>query len=94
MRDALSILEQCLAYDRHLTVENINKVYGLLANDEKIRLIKLLLTKDMKNVLKTLDHMMSLSIDLKRLTQDLIDVLKDVIIFKNTQDLSLLFVFA
>ncbi len=58
----------------------------------KIRLIKLLLTKDMKNVLKTLDHMMSLSIDLKRLTQDLIDVLKDVIIFKNTQDLSLLFV--
>ena len=50
MRDALSILEQCLAYDRHLTVENINKVYGLLANDEKIRLIKLLLTKDMKNV--------------------------------------------
>lgn len=35
MRDALSILEQCLAYDRHLTVENINKVYGLLANDEK-----------------------------------------------------------
>ena len=92
MRDALSILEQCLAYDRHLTVENINKVYGLLANDEKIRLIKLLLTKDMKNVLKTLDHMMSLSIDLKRLTQDLIDVLKDVIIFKNTQDLSLLFV--
>ncbi len=92
MRDALSILEQCLAYDRNLTVENINKVYGLLSNDEKIRLIKLLLTKDMKNVLKTLDHMMSLSIDLKRLTQDLIDVLKDVIIFKNTQDLSLLFV--
>ncbi len=92
MRDALSILEQCLAYDRNLTVENINKVYGLLSNDEKIRLIKLLLTKDMKNVLKTLDHMMSLSIDLKRLTQDLIDVLKDVIIYKNTEDLSLLFV--
>ena len=30
----------------------------------------------MKNVLKTLDHMMSLSIDLKRLTQDLIDSFK------------------
>ena len=92
MRDALSILEQCLAYDRHLTVENINKVYGLLSNDEKIRLIKLLLSKDMKNVLKTLEHMMSLSIDLKRLTQDLIDVLKDVVIYKNTEDTSLLFV--
>ena len=92
MRDALSILEQCLAYDRHLTVENINKVYGLLSNDEKIRLIKLLLTKDMKGVLKTLDHMLSTSIDLKKLTQDLIDVLKDIVIYKNTEDLSLLFV--
>lgn len=92
MRDALSILEQCLAYDRHLTVENINKVYGLLSNDEKIRLIKLLLTKDMKGVLKTLDRMLSTSIDLKKLTQDLIDVLKDIVIYKNTEDLSLLFV--
>ncbi len=64
----------------------------MLSNDEKIRLIKLLLTKDMKGVLKTLDHMLSTSIDLKRLTQDLIDVLKDIVIYKNTEDLSLLFV--
>lgn len=46
----------------------------------------------MKGVLKTLDHMLSTSIDLKKLTQDLIDVLKDIVIYKNTEDLSLLFV--
>ena len=36
--------------------------------------------------------MLSTSIDLKKLTQDLIDVLKDIVIYKNTEDLSLLFV--
>lgn len=92
MRDALSILEQCLAYDRNLTIENINQVYGLLSNTDKIHLIKLLLTKDMKAVLEILNKMLSSSIDLKRLTQDLIDVLKDIVIYKNTEDLSLLFV--
>lgn len=92
MRDALSILEQCLAYDNELTIDNINQVYGLLSNEKKIRLLKLLLTKDMKGVLDTLDDMLNSSIDLKRLTQDLIDVLKDIIIYKNTQDLNILFV--
>ena len=92
MRDALSILEQCLAFDNHLTIDSINQVYGLLSNEKKIKLIKLLLSKDMKGVLKTLDDMLNSSIDLKRLTQDLIDVLKDIIIYKNTQDLDILFV--
>lgn len=92
MRDALSILEQCLAFDPHLTLSSINQVYGLLSNEKKISLIRLLLAKDMKNVLVTLDDMLNNSIDIKRLTQDLIDVLKDIIIYKNTQDLDILFV--
>lgn len=92
MRDALSILEQCLAFDNELTVNNINQVYGLLSNESKIKLIKLLLNKDMKGVLNTLDSLLNSSIDLKRLTQDLIDVLKDVIIYKNTNDIDILFV--
>ena len=72
----MSILEQCLAFDNELTVNNINQVYGLLSNESKIKLIKLLLNKDMKGVLNTLDSLLNSSIDLKRLTQDLIDVLK------------------
>lgn len=92
MRDALSILEQCLAFDPHLTLDSINQVYGLLSNERKLSLIRLLLAKDMKSVLTTLDEMLNNSIDIKRLTQDLIDVLKDIIIYKNTQDLDILFV--
>lgn len=92
MRDALSILEQCLAYNDILSVDSVNKVYGLLSMDNKITFIKKLLSKDLKAVLQSLDNMLSTSIDIKRLTYDLIDVLKDVIIYKNTEDLSILFV--
>ncbi|WP_027089249.1 DNA polymerase III subunit gamma/tau [Thomasclavelia saccharogumia] len=92
MRDALSILEQCLAYEDKLTVESVNKIYGLLSMDNKIIFIKKLLSKDLKGILESLDNMLSTSIDIKRLTYDLIDVLKDVIIYKNTQDIDILFV--
>lgn len=92
MRDALSILEQCLAYNNELTVESVNMVYGLLSMDNKISFIKQLLSKDIKGVLTSLDNMLSGSIDIKRLTFDLVDVLKDIIIYKNTQDVSILLV--
>ncbi len=92
MRDALSILEQCLAYNNELTVESVNMVYGLLSMDNKISFIRQLLSKDIKGVLTSLDNMLSGSIDIKRLTFDLVDVLKDIIIYKNTQDVSILFV--
>lgn len=48
MRDALSILEQCLAYNNVLSVDSVNMVYGLLSMDSKILFIKKLLSKDLK----------------------------------------------
>lgn len=92
MRDALSILEQCLAFNANLTTDSVNTVYGLLSMDNKIIFIKKILSKDLKGVLESLDNMLNTCIDIKRLTYDLIDILKDVIIFKNTQDFNILFV--
>lgn len=92
MRDALSILEQCLAFNDELTVDNVNEVYGLLSMDNKINFVKQLLSKDLVNVLDNLDNMLQGSVDIKRLTFDLIDVLKDIIIYKNTNDEEALFV--
>lgn len=93
MRDALSILEQCLAYnDQHLTLKDVNQIYGILSLDNKIDLIKVLFTKDMKKSLLILEEMKNNGIDIKRLTIDLVDILKDIIIYRNTNDVSLLFV--
>ena len=91
MRDALSILEQCLAYNNeHLTLEDVNNIYGILSIDHKIHFIKTLIHKDMTKSLSLLEDMKSTGIDIKRLTNDLVDILKDVVIYKNTNDVNLL----
>lgn len=93
MRDALSILEQCLAYnDKHLTVQDVNQIYGIVSLENKIDFIKMILSKDMKKTLSTLEDMKMNGIDIKRLTLDLVDILKDIVIYRNTQDESILFV--
>ena len=93
MRDALSILEQCLAYnDKHLTVQDVNQIYGIVSLENKIDFIKMILSKDMKKALSTLEDMKMNGIDIKRLTLDLVDILKDIVIYRNTQDESILLV--
>lgn len=93
MRDALSILEQCLAYnDQHLTIQDVNHIYGIVSLEKKIDFIKIILSKDMKTALSLLDEMKMNGIDIKRLTIDLVDILKDIVIYKNTNDVSILFV--
>jgi DNA polymerase-3 subunit gamma/tau len=86
MRDALSILEQCLAFDTKVTEDTVNQIYGLLSTEKKLSFIKKILSKDIKNVLFLIEEMLNTSIDIKGLTFDIIDILKDVIIYKNTQD--------
>lgn len=93
MRDALSILEQCLAYnDKHLTALDVYHIYGIVSIENKIEFIKVLLSKDMVKALSILDKMSQSGIDIKRLTLDLVDILKDVIIYKNTHNIDILFV--
>lgn len=93
MRDALSILEQCLAFnDQHLTIQDVNQIYGIVSLENKIDFIKILLSKDMKKSLSMLEEMKMNGIDIKRLTLDLVDILKDIVIYRNTKDESILFV--
>lgn len=86
MRDALSILEQCLAFDTKVTEDTVNQIYGLLSTEKKLLFIKKILSKDIKSVLSLIEEMLNSSIDIKGVTFDIIDILKDVIIYKNTQD--------
>lgn len=92
MRDALSILEQCLAYSSHLTVKDINEIYGIVSATQKLSFLKSLMNKDIPVILNRIEEMFQTGIDVKRLTTDLIDILKDIIIYKNTQDKDCLFV--
>lgn len=82
MRDALSMLEQCLAYDNKLSYENVKAVYGLATKQEKIDIIIKMHKNDPSIVIDKLEEMDANGIDIKRLCLDIIDIFKEAILYR------------
>jgi len=91
MRDALSILDQLGAYcQNYLDIESLHKVYGLLSNHEKIVLIDNLLNKDIDETLKIIDKVNSQGLDIRRLTNEMTEIIKECIVYSLTKNIKLL----
>ena len=91
MRDALSILDQVLAYsDNKLKERDVLDLFGLASVSEKIALIESIKNKNVADLKRKCDAFAAGGIDLKRLTSDLIDLGKDGLIYASTQDASLI----
>ena len=91
LRDALSILDQCIAYARdNLTIEHINEIYGITTVGEKIELFNDIIQKNPVGLLQKVDEFIEKGIDIKKLTEDLMEILKETIIFEYTKDSTLL----
>lgn len=87
VRDALSILDQVLAYSgTTLKEEDVNTLFGLTSTKEKISFIKAIYSGDVSTCLNRINSYSEGGIDLKRLTTDLLEILKDVLIIKKTSD--------
>ena len=88
MRDALSILDQVLAYsgDR-LNVEDILNMFALESTEEKIGLINSIVNGNVVDVLNRLNDYVARGTDIKRLTNDLLMILKDLLIFQTSYKL-------
>lgn len=89
MRDALSILDQILAYSNNtLSVEDVYSIFGLISTKEKINLINDVNNGDVSRTLERIKSFSEGGVDLKRLTEDILEILKDVLIFKKTKESS------
>ena len=85
MRDALSILDQVLAYSgNHLNVDDILDMFALESIEEKIELLNSIISGNVVDVLNRLNDYVSRGTDIKRLTNDLLLILKDVLIFQTS----------
>ncbi len=85
MRDALSILEKVLAYSgNRLVVQDILDVFSLESKEEKIRLLNSIINHDMSDVLSRLNTYITKGTDIKRLTEDLLLILKDIVIYNSS----------
>ena len=87
MRDALSILEKVLAFSGNtLNVNDILSIFALESKEEKIKLINSIVNHDMNDVLQRLNNYVLKGTDIKRLTEDLLLILKDVVIFNSASN--------
>lgn len=91
MRDALSILDQCIAYAQNdIKVKHINEIYGILTVKEKLTFISMISEKQAGKCMEEITRLSETGMDIKRLTMDLIDLLKESIIYDYTKDEQLL----
>ena len=87
VRDALSILDQILAYSgSSLKEQDVYDLFGLTSVEEKVSLLRAINDGDMSLCLKKINAFFQGGVDLKRLTNDLLEILKDVLIIKKTND--------
>lgn len=85
MRDALSMLDQVLAYSmNNLNSEDILNIFSLESINEKTELLLDIADNDTAHVLTRIDSYFEKGTDIKRLTDDLLLIFKDVLIYKKT----------
>ena len=86
VRDALSILDQVLAFSGNtLNVDDVYSLFGLASKEDKISFIKFIANGDVTRALARINAFAEGGVDLKRLTAELLDILKDVLILKKTK---------
>lgn len=91
MRDSLSMLEQAIAYTSgNITDEAIDEIYGLTSTTEKINFIKAIHDKDIPFLLGHIEQFEEKGIDFKRLTSELISMIKESVIYEKTNKENLL----
>lgn len=85
MRDALSILDQVLAYSNdHLNEQDVLDIFSLESLEEKINLITSIISNNLNDVLKRLNSYILKGTDIKRLTNDLLMIFKDALIYQSS----------
>ena len=91
LRDALSILDQCVAYSpESIEEEDVLTVYGIATAREKIDLLKTVETKDVDTLIKMVNDLSNRGTDLRRLTVDLINMAKEAVIYSYSGNKNLL----
>ena len=90
LRDALSILEQILSYNNEgIFLADIRKIFGLSTNEEKMNLL-INAHNNVGEAINKLRQMYNSGIDIKRLVIDLLEIIKEALIYKDSRNSELL----
>ena len=84
MRDALSILEQMLSYNpKGVYLKDVQKVFGLSTSEEKLNLMAQIHSGKIAQAINSLREMYQAGLDPKRLAIDLLEIIKEALIYSD-----------
>ena len=84
MRDALSLLEQCLSYNPdELKLEDVEHIFGLTSVAEEVELYLKIHDHQISEVISEVRNIYTAGADVKRLAADLLEIVKDVLIYSD-----------
>lgn len=86
MRDALSTLDICRAYSEDITVDVVNKSMGLSSDEMLFSLADYVIDGDMVSAMEILGEMHSLSADFSRITTQLLEHYRLLMLAKSSRD--------
>lgn len=88
MRDALSLLDQCIAFyaDKELTYENVLEVLGAVDQEVFSRLTRCIIQGDVANSMKILDEVVIKGRELGQFVNDFIWYLRNLMLVKGSED--------
>ena len=86
LRDAISILDQVSNYSEEITLNHILQVTSSISEDDILEFYRNLLQGDVTKSLLTYNNFVSQAKDTKLLLNDLINVTRDVVVYKNLKD--------
>lgn len=88
MRDALSLFDQCLGRDRHVTLEVVNQTAGLAGRDHLVALTDAILQKSSAPALELIASLHAASKDMTRLCEEMIGYFRSLMLIKTMKDAS------
>lgn len=78
MRDAISLMEKCLAFDKELTLENVVSTLGTVDYDVMMKLTEYILEDNVKSVVEEIESIYSSGKDIKQFVKQYMHFLLDI----------------
>ena len=83
MRDALSLLDQVNSYSTNITIDDIHEINGTITNKDLKQIVDKILNNRITEIFKIIDSLNNNGKDFYKITEELINYLRNVLIFKN-----------
>lgn len=82
MRDALSLLDQCIAFSSEITPETVSSAAGIAGRDYLFDIMDAVSENDISRVISVTDRLYGMSKDMQRLCEELISQFRNMMLIK------------